>query len=176
MSGSATTLKQKAIHELKEFLLIALYLWVVFGLFVLYKSLILGEEHIDFAYKGLALINALALAKVMLIARALHLGNHIDDAPLIYVTLVKTTLFTLVLAACKALEDGAVGAYHGHSFVESMADAGGGSWSGFLTLTILLFFMLAPFFAFSELGRVLGEGRLRSMFFQQRSHAAEEAQ
>ena len=60
MSMSSQGLKQKAYHEMKEFLLIAFYLWVVFGLFVLYKSVILAEEHISFAYHGFAIINALA--------------------------------------------------------------------------------------------------------------------
>lgn len=38
--------------------MIALYLWLVFGLLIVYKSVVLAEYHIDFAYHGLALINA----------------------------------------------------------------------------------------------------------------------
>jgi hypothetical protein len=105
------TLKQKAYHELKEFLVIALYLWLVFGLFLLYKSVILAENHISFAAKGIALINALIFAKFILIARAFHLGEWADDASLICPTLLKSALFTVVLAICKALEDAAVGVY-----------------------------------------------------------------
>ena len=58
MGTKSETLKQKAYHELREYFVIVLYLWVVFGLFLLYKSVILAEEHIDFAAKGLALFNA----------------------------------------------------------------------------------------------------------------------
>ena len=47
METTSRTLKQKAIQQMKEFLLIALYLWLVFGLLVMYKSVILGEYHID---------------------------------------------------------------------------------------------------------------------------------
>lgn len=39
--------------------------------------MVLAEYHIDFAYHGFALINALALAKVMILVQDLHLGEKI---------------------------------------------------------------------------------------------------
>ena len=169
METTSHTLKQKAIEEMKKFLFIALYLWLVFGLLVMYKSVILGEYHIDFAPHGFALINALALGKVMLVAKDLHLGQRFDNAPLIYPTLVKSAVFTVVLACFKILEDAAVGLYHGKSFAESIADLGGGTLQAILTLTLLLFVMLIPFVGFGELQRVLGEGKLKLIFLHPRS-------
>ena len=169
METTSRALKQKAIEQMKEFLLIALYLFLVFGLFVVYKSMILSEQHIAFAYHGFALINALALAKVMLVAKDLHLGERFDDAPLIYPTLLKTALFTVVLACFKILEDAAVGLYHGKSFGESIAELGGGTLQGILILTLLLFVILIPFVGFGELKRVLGEGKLKQLFFRPRA-------
>jgi hypothetical protein len=163
MESSTKTLKQKAMREVKEFLVISLYLWVVFGLFLLYKSVILNDERINLLAKGFALINALALGKIMLIARALHLGDWANEAPLIYPTLLKSALFSVVLAFFKILEEAAVGLYHGQSFYESISDLGGGTIKGILTLTLLLFVMLIPFFGFTELQRVLGEGRLEQI-------------
>jgi hypothetical protein len=165
---SSRSLKEKAYHELKEYLVIALYLWVVFGLFLVYKSVVLNEEHIDYLAHGIALINALVLGKFVLIARALHLGDRADDAPLIYPTLLKSALFSLVLAACKILEDAAVGLYHGKSFSQSIADLGGGTGKGILTFTAMLFVVLIPFFGFGELQSVLGEGKLGQLFFRRR--------
>ena len=169
METSGRTLKQKAYHESKEFLIIALYLWVVFGLFLVYKSLILNEEHLNYVAHGVALIDALVLAKFILIARALHLGDRADDAPLIYSTLLKSALFSLVLAACKILEEAAVGLYHGKSFSQSIADLGGGTFKGILTLTAILFVVLIPFFGFGELQRVLAEGKLGQLFLHPRN-------
>src|SRR5215469_1687363 len=168
METSRRTLKQKAIEQMAEFLLIALYLFLVFGLFVLYKSVILSEQHIAFAYHGFALINALALAKVMLVAKDLHLGEQFDDAPLIYPTLLKSGLFAALLACFKILEDGLIGFYHGQSFPQSVAELGGGTWTAILTLTLLLFVVLVPFVGYGELQRVLGEGKLEKIFFQRR--------
>ena len=168
MATPSPTLKQRAYREFKEFLLIAFYLWVIFSLFILYKSVILAEYHIDFAYHGFALINAFALGKVILIARDLQWGERAKNAPLIYPTLLKSALFCLALACFKILEDAAIGMYRGKSFHESLADLGGGSWRGILTLTVLMFFMLIPFFAVGELKGVMGEGTLKRLFFRSR--------
>ena len=169
MGTRSATLKQKAYHELMEYLVIVFYLWVVFGLFLLYKSVILNEEHISYVAHGIALINALVLGKFVLVARALHLGDTAEDAPLIYPTILKSALFSVVLACCKILEDAAVGFYHGKSFSQSIADLGGGTLKGILTLTLLGFVLLMPFFGFGELQRVLGEGKLRGLFFHSRN-------
>ena len=168
MRTTSETLKEKAYLELKEFLIIALYVFVVFVLFLVYKSVILNEEHFSYLAHGIALINALVLGKFVLIARALHLGNRSDDAPLIYPTLLKSALFSIVLAACKILEDVAVGFYHGKNFPQSVGELGGGTLKGILTLTAILFVLLIPFFAFGELQRVMGKGKLAQLFFRPR--------
>ena len=168
MEASSRTLKQKAIEQMKEFLLIALYLFLVFGLLVMYKAVILAEQHIPFVYHGFALINALALGKVMLVAKDFHLGERFDDAPLIYPTLFKSALFTIVLACFKILEDAGLGMYRGKSFQESIADLGGGTLNGILCVSLIMFVMLIPFFVLTELQGVLGEGKLIQLFFRPR--------
>lgn len=171
MCAEGGTLKQRAVHELKEFLLVSLYLWVVFGMFVLYKSVILasvGHHEVDFVANGFALINAMVLAKFMLIARAFHLGEQANNAPLIYPTLLKSALFAVVLGCFKILEDAAVGYFHGKSFSESISDLGGGSLKAILTLVGILFVILIPLVGVGELNRVLPEGKLRRLFFHPR--------
>ena len=170
MDTSQRTLKQKAYHELKEFFGIALYLWVILALFQLYRSLLLSEEHVTaVVHQGFAIINALALGKVLLIAKALHLGEWVEDWPLIYPTLLKSALFTIVLACFKILEDAGLGMYRGKSFQESIADLGGGTLNGILCVSLILFVTLIPFFVVTELQGVLGEGKLMQLFFRPRS-------
>ncbi len=168
MSGPKRSLKQRAVHGMREYLVISLYLFIVFSLFTIYKSVILAEHHIDFTLHGFALINALALAKVMLIAQELHLADQFRDAPLIYPTVLKSFVFTILLAGFKIAEQAAVGMYHGKPFDKSLSDLGGGSWQGILSLTGLLFVVLIPFFGFTELRRVLGRDRLVGVFFRPR--------
>jgi hypothetical protein len=69
------SLKEKAVFQLKEFFGMFLYLWILFGLFVIHQSIILAQEHINYQAQGFAIINALILAKVMLIGEDLHLGK-----------------------------------------------------------------------------------------------------
>lgn len=162
------SLKQKAVHELREYLVISFYLFVVFSLLVVYKSLVLAEQHIDFERHGFAVINALALAKVMLVAQELHFADQFRDAPLIYPTLLKSFAFTVVLACFAITEEVVIGRFHGKSFQQSISDLGGGTLNGILTLALLLFVMLIPFFGFTEIRRVFGADRLVDVFFRPR--------
>ena len=104
----------------------------------------------------------------MLTAKDLHLGEQFDEAPLIYPTMLKSALFSMVLACFKILEEAAVGLYHHQSFQQSIADLGGGTVNAILTLTLLLFVVLIPFVGFGELQRVLGAGKLAQIFFHPR--------
>ena len=166
MDTSHRTLKQKAYHELKEFFGIALYLWVILVLFQLYRSLLLSEEHITaVVHQWFAVINALALGKVLLIAKALHLGYWADDWPLIYPTLLKSALFTIVLACFKVLEDAGLEMYRGKSFQQSIADLGGGTLNGILCVSLIMFVTLIPFFVMTELQGVLGGRQIDSTIF-----------
>jgi hypothetical protein len=162
------TLKQKAFDEVREGLLIALYLFLVFSLFVIYKWLILAQNHIDFALHGFALFNALALAKVMLVAQKLHLADQFRDTPLIYPTILKSFVFTIVLACFKIAEEGVMGILHGKSLRESAVLVAGASVKEELVFASLFFVMLIPFFGFTELRRVFGEDRLVDVFFRSR--------
>ncbi|HEX8893302.1 MAG TPA: hypothetical protein VF783_08260 [Terriglobales bacterium] len=173
MSRSGQGLKQRVFLKFKEGAIIALYLWAVFGLLTLHKSMILAEYHIDFVYHGLALINALALAKVILVARELDLSARMKNAPLIYPTLLKSAFFTVVLACFKLLEDAAIGLYRHQSFRQSNSELGGGTWQGMLTMALLIFVMLIPFVGVGELRRVMGEGKLEKLFFHRISLGSE---
>ena len=168
MTDPNRTLKQKVYQEIKEYLAISFYLWVVFALLLLYKSVILAEHRIDFSYHGLALINALALGKVILVAQDLHLGNRFNEAPLIYPTLFKSAVFAVTLGIFNILEETVIGLFHGHPFIESIAAIGGGTLKGILSLTAILAVLLIPFFAFTELRRVFGEDKLEKLFFTHR--------
>ena len=168
MNTEGKTLKQKALHEFKEFIWISLYLFVFFWMFLVYKSIILREQGIDYVAHGVALINALVLAKFMLIARAFRPGHRADNAPLIYPTLLKSAIFAIFLAFCKILEDVVVGYFHGKSIGDSIADLGGGSWGPILIFTVILFVALIPLTAFGELGRVVGEETLHGLFLRPR--------
>jgi hypothetical protein len=168
-AASGLTLKQKAMNEFREFMIISIYLFVVLGLLELHKSVILRQEHIDFTYTGIALINALALGKVILIAGHFHFGERYNERPLIYPTLIKSAIFAVILTVFKIVEEYVVGYFRHESFKSISAELGGGSIHGVITFTLLAFAFLTPFVGFNELQRVLGEGKLLRLFFRPRS-------
>ena len=77
-------------------------------------------------------------------------------------------MFTVVLACFKIAEDLVIGKIHGRSFQENISNLGGGIWNGILTLSVLVFIMLIPFFSFTELRRAFGADRLVGVFFRPR--------
>jgi hypothetical protein len=158
------TLKQKAYHGLKEYLTISGYLWLVFSLFVLYRAVLLSER-VSLVAHGEALINALALGKIMLIAQELHFAEKFRDKPLIYATLFRSVSFAFVLGCFKIIEEICVGLYHGKSAAESIAEVGGGTLNGILAMMAILAVLLIPFFAFTELRNILGREKLSALFF-----------
>jgi hypothetical protein len=80
-------------------------------------------------------LNALAFAKVMLVAHDLHSADRFHDTPLIYPTPLKSFVYTVVLACFKIAEGFVIGRMHGSSFrrvplilrrhVEGNSDPGG---------------------------------------------------
>lgn len=164
MDEPKRTLKQKAYQGLKEYIVISCYLWLVFSLFVIYRAVLLSEGISTFAH-GEALINALALGKVMLVAKELHFAENFKGKPLIYPTLLKSVAFAVVLGCFKIVEEICVGLFHGKSAGQSIAEVAGGTLNGILAMMAILAVLLVPFFAFAELRDIIGKEKLRNIFF-----------
>jgi len=163
--GRARGLKQRAVEEVRRFFVLFLYLWVLFGLFVLNESIILRQHGIDFEAQGFAVFNALVLAKVMLVAEDLNLGRWLDRRPLIYPILHDALLFTVLFIAFHVAEKVAIGLAHGQSARSSVPAIGGGGLAGLLCVAVILFVALIPFFAFRNFSRALGADRLNALLF-----------
>lgn len=158
-------LKERALEELKVFWVIALYLWLFLGCFAVYRHLILAETGVTYAHYGVALVEALVIAKVVLIGRVFGFTRRFEDAPLALPVAYKSVLFALLVMLFGVLEhlaEGWVarkGAFGGLREIAALgADEIG---ARMLVLTVAF----VPFFAFWELGRVLGMRKLARMFF-----------
>jgi hypothetical protein len=172
-SGGRQTLKlkQRALHEARKFFWIFVYLWVLFGLFALHESIILARHDIEYLPFGFAALNALVLGKVILIGEDLHFARGLEDRPLIYAILYKSAAFAVMLICFRIVEKLLHGVLTGHSVAESLPAVGGSSVAGILAVGLIVFVALIPFFAFSEIGRVMGEDKLRSLLLKERRTA-----
>ena len=165
-SEQKASLKTRAVDETKKFLIMTLYLWVFFALLSLHKTLVMEQEHLDYQAQGLAIVNALVLAKVMLLAEDFRLGSRFfKDHPLVYSVLFRSLVFAIVLIGFRILEDAAIDLLRGKPLADSLADFGAGNAKGVLSMGAIAFVALTPFFMVSEMARVLGSDGLRQLFF-----------
>lgn len=161
------TLAQRAKHELIEFGVVSLYLYVCFGALIFYKASILHSEGIAFGAYGLAIAKALILGKFLVTLQAFKIGEAKSRLhPALVNILKKSLLFTLLLVVLTVIEEFIVGYFHGKTGREVLSEIAGGTLQQALAVAVLLFLILVPFFAFQEIAARLGKGRLSKLLTQ----------
>ena len=155
-------------HELREFAVIAAYLYICFTALAYLKAAILQAHGIPFAPFGLAAVKALICAKFVLVGRMLHVGERFQMRPLIWPTLYKSLAFLVLLLVLNALEEVTVGVLHHRAIADSLAEIGGGTLDQLIATSVVGLLILIPFFAFRALGEVVGERNLVRLFFEPR--------
>ena len=165
--NAKAALRQRAMHELKELLLISLYLYVTLGAVIMIKTAVLQAEGINFSPWGLAIVKAVVLAKFMLLGEAMKIGEH-TTRPLIWPTLQKAFALLALLIILTIIEEVVVGLFHGHSIAASLSELGGPRLEETLAGFVVMLLVLIPYCAFRVLDVALGEGRLARMFFVHR--------
>ena len=147
-------LKQKAIREFKEALLLAGYLAFFFCALATYSMLLLGRLGISYFAYGTALINALVIAKVILIGEALRAGKKYEAHGLLYSAVWKSFVFGCLVFGFHILEEMIKQLVHGKhalgAFHELRLDE-------MLARTVIIICTFVPLFVFRELRRVMGE-------------------
>jgi hypothetical protein len=160
-----TAWKQKLRREVIEYWVVFTYLAVFFGSFTLYRKLILAEHQISSFHFGMSLVEALILAKVILIGDALRLGRRFEERPLIFPTLYKALAFSLFVVVFAVLEHTLNGMIHGKGLTAGLQELISQGQDELLARCLIMFTAFIPFFAFQQLGKTLGEGTIRELFF-----------
>jgi len=167
----------KIVHWLKKegtaFCVLVLYFFFYFGIFIIFKKLILAHYHISFYGFGGAVLGALIAAKAVLAIENTPLSKHLDSAApcqkILYDAFVYTTLALIFLYVEKTLE-----LYHKEGTLRlAFLTAGRDDDVYLFCATVgwgaLSFFTYAVFAAIS---RHLGPGELLRMLFTPRVKAA----
>lgn len=156
---------KKMGHELREYAIISLYLYICFGAILLYKVAVLQARGVDYAPYGLAAIKALILAKFILIGHATKMGERYREKPLIYPILHKSIAFLVLVIVLSVIEEVVAGALHGRSVAASLSEIADGTWLEIVATALLLWLILLPYFAVRQISERLGKGRLIRMLF-----------
>ena len=160
--------KEIIIREIRDMITIFLYLALFFCAFVTYRHLIMKELGDSYLEYGFALIKAFILAKVILLGKLTGFVKIFDDKPLIVPTLYKVVVFSLFMLILEVLEHGIGGLLHGEGLGGALNEMVMLGWNELLLRVLVMMSAFIPFFAFDEMGRLLGEGKLKEMFFHKR--------
>lgn len=169
MTKAETGWKQKARTEFIEYWIVVAFLAWFFGVFAWYRRFLLAEYHITYTHYWIGLIEALVLAKLILIGDALRLGRRHDDKPLIVPTVWKAVVFSLLVAVFTVLEHTVEGLLRHRGVTAGFEELISKGKYELLGQSLIMFSAFVPFFACKELERVLGEGQLLKLFFRRRA-------
>ncbi len=161
-------LKKKIFHEMVVYWFNVCYLTLVFGVFAWYRRFLLASYDIMYTNYGIAMIEALVLAKVIMIGEVIRLGRGLEQKPLIYSTLYKTVTFTFFVGVFKIIEQVIKGLWKGEGLTGGLIEFFEKGSLEMLANSLVVFVAFIPFFGVKELGRVLGEDKIQALFFRRR--------
>jgi hypothetical protein len=164
------SLKEKIFHEMVEYWINVCYLMLVFAAFTQYRRFILASHDITYTNYGFAVIEALILAKVIMIGDVVRLGRSLGQKPLIYPTLYKTAVFVVFVGIFTVLEHVIKGLWNGKELTELFGNFLGKGPNELLANSLVVFVAFIPYFGVKELGRVLGQDKILDLFFRRRAN------
>jgi hypothetical protein len=150
---SEKTLKERAREELRNYAVVAGYLYVCFGAILLYKAALLREQDVTFLPHGLAAIKALIIGKFILIGEAVGVGTRLRSRSIAASIATQTVLFFLLLVLLSVIEELVVGRIHGRSLAETVAEVRARSGLEMLATSFLMLLILVPLIGFKEYRR-----------------------
>jgi hypothetical protein len=148
---SEASLKERVREELRNYAIVAGYLYVCFGAILLYKTALLREEGVVFLPHGLAAVKALILGKFILIGEAVGVGARTQPRSLFSAIATRTALFFVLLLVLSVVEELVVGKMHGRSLAETMTELREHAGLEMFANSLLMLLILVPLITFKEL-------------------------
>ena len=148
-----------------EFAWVFAFLAFFFCALVTYSTLLLREFHVRYLSYAFALINALVIAKVILIGELAHFGKKYEARPMLLSAIYKAFLFSLLVFGFHFVEEAIKGLLHGVSIARTFHEI---RIDDLLGRSIVIFCVFIPLFAFREFRRVLGEDKFYNLLFRSR--------
>ncbi len=167
--GAKPSLKERAISELKEFWTVAAFLAVFLGAFANYRRAIMAEAGLHYGNWGVAIVEALVLAKIILIGEALHLGDRLRNLSIVFSSIWRSIVFGVLVVAFKVVELAVRALVKGESPVvewsKRLSDV-----DEVLAHAIVIIVAFVPFFMLREVGNLLGEHHLHGLLRRRSQH------
>ena len=147
-------------------LVITAFLAAVFVSFLTYRRLISREFGVTSFHYGFAIIEALIVAKVILIGKAMGIGRRPTRRALFLGALRDSTIYAVLVAIFAVLEHIVEGLFHHETLAESLQKLFDQGVYEILGRTLIMFVAFIPFFTLWELDRALGDRKLVGLLFR----------
>jgi hypothetical protein len=161
-----STLPGKIKHEVMKAIPPTLFFFFILHVVTLIRALMIKGTGISIETSGSVLIASLILGKSVLVADMLPFINRFPDKPLIWNVVWKTLMYAMVALVVHYLErlydawkDAPNLLAANHALVSEL------NWARFWAIQILLVTLILMYCVIAELSRVIGPGRLKTIFF-----------
>ena len=161
-------IKKKLEHEIQLYFTYAFFLALLFFAFSSYEHILLEKMHESFLPYSFCIIQALIMAKVILIGESVKLGEIFEDKQLVIPVLYKTIVFCLLMFVFTILEHIIVGYIHGRNIYTVYQEFVARGLNIAFAKILIMFFVFIFFFAVLETSRALGGNELLNLFFKPR--------
>jgi hypothetical protein len=163
-----TSVRERARDELRNYALVAGYLFVCFAVLWFYETTWTGGTNVMANLAAVA-IKALIFGKFILIGEAVGVGKNTRAPHLLGAIVAKSLQFLLLLIVLTIVEEVLVGLHHGSSVGQTLAEFERHSAVQMLAKCLLALFILLPLIAVKELSRTLGPGVLQNLLLKSRA-------
>ena len=166
--GWQSGLMKHAAIEGRRLFFIFMYLWAILSILAIHKwNFGVGGGFITEQLEAIA--TAFILAKVIFIGERLEIGDIFPTRPLIYVVIVKSAIFAVILLSSIILKRSVIAVLNGGSISEGLLEIGGGRPAHMLATGLVTSILLMPFFSFRELSKAIGSERIYQLLFYNRN-------
>jgi hypothetical protein len=165
-AGPQTTkksLKERARHELRSYVVITVYVWMILSLLHLHETLLADSYHVGLQAHGLAIVNALILGKVILIAEALRVGDRATQIAPAFAILIKSLFFAAAIVLFHAAEHILSELWQGAALNADLLAIDEAQARRSLIMAAIMTIALMPYFLIKEIERHTGEADLLLM-------------
>ena len=143
-SSAGEGFKPRLVSELKRYAVVSLYLFVCFGVILVYEASQSPAVQATTLGLGVALGKALIMGKFILIGEALKPGTRIAAPTLLARVAWRSVGMLIVLVVLKLLEELIIGLVHGQSVGAVFGELAERSWLSFAGPVLLMLLFPMP--------------------------------
>jgi hypothetical protein len=158
--------KSRLAHELKTYGAVSFYLFLCFGLILVYDASRSADTGVAAVALGTAAIKALVMGKFILIGELFLPGTRMTARTALHRIAWRSLGMLMVLVLLTLLEELVIGLLHGQKFDAIFSELAGKPLVTLLAPVLLMLLILVPLMTVSEVDKALGNDGLKGLLLR----------